>query len=280
LLKDLDSDKRNTALVSLLKQIRLTHQKGPVSWFVSQQFDHLSERGTFIGRFLQLELGLELAICLKDAEPTWAERRTQEAIVYWQDLLTEEKPADEILERAARVLVDVLASAFRGFRNTRELELWELTKDLVRWAVKQEDARKVLLFLQEQIEQAKDRDLRSLLLAQVASGWLQIRDFTKVSALLEVVDFTSLKRASFYDKLLAAPGSETPDGLLGTLKSLLIKLLLCTPASEETFVDVLATWFNFRLRSIADRQARIQFIKRMLEAHSRWREANPNVAKS
>jgi hypothetical protein len=101
-----------------------------------------------------------------------------------------------------------------------------------------------------------------------------------VSALLDVVDFTSLKRASFYDKLLATPSSETPDELLGILKSLLIKLLLCTPASEETFVDMLATWFNFRLRSIADRQAQIQFIKRMLEAHAQWREANPNVAKS
>jgi DNA polymerase III delta prime subunit len=280
LLQDLDSDEKNTAISSLLKQIRSTHQKGPVSRFVSQQFDHLSERGTFIGRDLQLELGLELAICLKNAEPAWAERRAQEAIAHWKDLLAEEKPAKETIERAARVLVDSLVSAFRGFRNAREFFLWELTEDLVKWAVKQEDARKVLLFLQEQIEQAKDRDSRSLLLAQVASGWLHLRDFTKVSALLEVVDFTSLKRASFYDKLLATPSSETPDELLGTLKSLLIKLLLCTPASEETFVDVLATWFNFRLRSIADRQARIQFIKRMLEAHAQWREVNPNVAKS
>lgn len=160
------------------------------------------------------------------------------------------------------------------------LPIFKMTsKDLVRWAVKQED-RRVLLFLQEQIEQAKDRDLRSLLLAHVVSGWLQVRDFTKVSALLEVVDFTSLRRASFYDKLVAAPGSETPDELLGTLKLLLIKLLLCTPASDETFVDVLATWFDLRLRSIADRQARIQFIKQMLEVHAQWREANPNVMKS
>jgi hypothetical protein len=282
LLKDLDSDRRNTALVSLLKQIRLTHQKGPVSWFVSQQFDHLIKRGTFIGCDLQLKLGLELAICLRDAEPAWAEKRAQEAIAHWKDLLAEEKPAEETTVRVARALVDSLVSAFRGFRNAREFFLWELTEDLVKWAVEQEqeDARKVLLFLQEQIEQAKDRDLRSLLLAQVASGWLHLRDFTKVSALLDVVDFTSLKRASFYDKLLATPSSETPDELLGILKSLLIKLLLCTPASEETFVDMLATWFNFRLRSIADRQAQIQFIKRMLEAHAQWREANPNVAKS
>jgi hypothetical protein len=182
-----ESDRRS-AVQAILKRIESKLCSGSVPHFLTELFDQFvqSERGSRLRIDSDILLALDLAICLREADPAWAKTRAQDAFEYWQSQLEQEPATEDVLSRAAGMLLDVFTTASRGFRNHRELQLWEMTQALVRWGLQGDAPAETMTQLQTAIERVEDIYLRYLLLAPVMCGWLQVQDFGRVHRLLVI----------------------------------------------------------------------------------------------
>jgi hypothetical protein len=243
--------------------------------FLAKLFDQFvqSERGSQLRIDLDRPLALDLAICLREANPAWAKTRAQDAFEYWESQLEQEPATEDVLSRAAGMLMDTFTTLLRGFRNHRELDLWEMTQTLVRWGLQGDAPAEVLTQLQTAIERVGDIHLRYLLLAPVTCGWLQVQDFGRVHRLLERLDMSHLERAGFHEKLLSLTYSETLNRpLLQDLRNLCLEVLLATPTTTEAFIEVLTAWLDLRVAGMSEQRVKVQFVEAMLEFHQRLGE--------
>jgi len=246
-----------------------------VPHFLTGLFDQFvqSERASQLRIDMDISLALDLAICLREAEPAWATVKALCAFEHWQLQLGQEPARDRIATgipiHVNRVL-DIFSTALplHGFRNLQESQLWEMIQALVKWGLQGDAPAEAMTQLQTAIERVEDITLRHLLLAPVACGWLEAQDFTRVRHLLDRLDVNHLKRAGFYEKLSSLARLGTLDKVvLQDLRDLYLEVLLLTPTNTEAFIDAMTAWLELRLAVMREHGVKVKFIKAMLQLH-------------
>jgi hypothetical protein len=201
-----------------------------------------------------ITLGIALAISLKQAEPEWSEARFNETYDWWDTLLLGEPPRSGGLEGMTQSIAEVFASVMdRSFRSMRERDLFELTQGLTRWCLAESFSSHKLIVMQARLNNVDDRDLRSLLLAVVAEGWLEGNDWERASSLARVAGTDALARTEFSTKLRSLARSKTlasDSTKRRTLTTVATDILLSIQpgTGSDTFVDVLSAWLTLRAK--------------------------------
>jgi hypothetical protein len=202
-------------------------------------------------------LGLSLAARLKRAKSQWAVAQFSSALRMWESLVAGTPTSKGSVESMAEAMVDVFASALdRGFRSSRERELFGLTRELTAWCTAEPPSRDRLTQLQSLVSKVRDADLRSLLLAAVACGWLQLDEVKRTSYLVQLAKHDSLSKAGFYKRVLFAVRKSCESGTLKELpilKALVLDLILLTPlqAHGDALGDAIGAWISLRGKELA-----------------------------
>jgi hypothetical protein len=222
-----------------------------------------------------IALGLSLAITVKQARPDWAEARFQEASIMWDKMLLREPARAGGLPGMAETIADSLASFMdRDFRSGRERTLFELTQSLIDWCLVEPLLPEQLIEMQARLSQIEDTDLRALLLAPVACGWLRVGNLERASKLAQVVESDYLTKAGFYQQLRSLVRNQSPsdDPLKRkALMSLILDTMLQMPVkgSDDAFTNTLSAWLIIRAKNQSVSQGTTaessDYLKRMTE---------------
>ncbi|MGD0240525.1 MAG: hypothetical protein ABSB59_09380 [Streptosporangiaceae bacterium] len=158
-----------------------------------------------------------------------------------------------------QVIVQSIASAVeREFRSPRERRLFETATRLASWCAHPPSSPGALIDLERTVSRIPDQDLRSLLMAPVATAWLRVRDHLRAQAVADLADLAALHRASYLNQLRIA----------GSPREHVIAL--ATRSQEEdpspALEDLLFAWFTIRLRD-GDPHALLDRMERWLAEH-------------
>jgi len=155
-----------------------------------------------IGDDDRLSLQLRLAARLYKVLPEWSEAGLANARSVWERLLVREPTYSGGLNGTAAIFASILVPLFKpGSRGLREETLFRLTQGMVSLYLSDLASAPRLTELQSILSQIEDADIRSPLLAVVATGWLRFGELNRATSLAQVVDSRSLAKAGFYDEL-------------------------------------------------------------------------------
>ena len=235
-------------------------QSGPISDFIADFYDASREDSMDrddtedefrTSRDQEIKLGLSLAIKLKQASPEWSEARFDEAHEFWDALLIREPAHGGGLTGMLENVLDGVAFMDESFRSRRERGLFELTQKLTRWCVAEPLSTETLTRMQARLNRLENTDLRSLLLAVLAEGWLKGKDWERASSLAQVVGTEALAKTQFcaelqsqaWNKFIISDSAERE-----ALTSLVTNVLLWIQpeAGQDAFVDALSAWLTLR----------------------------------
>jgi hypothetical protein len=222
-------------------------------------------------------LGSGLAIPLKRASPDWSEERFNAAVELWQGMVNAPPRPRGMMDSMLQGLSDSLVSLGRPpesqFRNNREFELFNLTRQLADWCTADPPSPDRLARLQAHIAQIGDPDLRNLLLAPLAVAWLRFEDFIRIAQLAQLAGGGPLAKARFQEalrayfwKLSGAP----PE--LPIYKALALDLILLTPFQmyAEAFDAAVRSWVVLRSAEIASAEPASGAEDRYLQRITEW----------
>lgn len=196
-----------------------------------------------------VSLGVAVGRCLKRAQPAWAEARFKEGLSLWETVLSGRQASSSPMDGIAQSILDVFSTLDQDFRDRRERTLFELAEALAFWCVGNPPERETLAQLQGRLGRIEDVDLRRLLLAPIANGWLDLGDIERARTLAAVADPKGLELAGFFAHAKAFVQQRiSASASLPTLKSFVLDVisLATLDAESDMLHDALTSWFRLR----------------------------------
>lgn len=269
-LREIAEPERRSAIRALLEQIKYEIRPALIAHYLIELFEQSreGERDSSLGDGISTELALNLAICLRPADPEWADDIASRAREFWRTLLAREAAPKEFLEQFSAGLLDAFTRVGGKFRNHRESTVWDMTSALVRWGVQLDTQHAFITELENIAQDIRDIDLRQLVLAPIAFGYLASHDFQHARQLLERLDTRQLEWAGFYEMLasITRSGGLVSD-VLQSYKGLCLDALLAAPTTSEAFCDALTAWLGLRFTELRAGEPQEKFVEAMVQLH-------------
>ncbi|WNM59734.1 hypothetical protein [Candidatus Nitrospira allomarina] len=237
-------------------------QKGAISELVTGVSDDLQVHAdkevppSSVANLANVRLGVDLAVQLKRANPSWAAREVDMALATWEAEIAGQRDPIRDGENSqfsglARILGQVFARD-TAFEDPDERRLFDLSKSLVDWCTREPCSPDLLAHMQRQLAGTNDANKRKMISAPLVFGAVLLGDTERASALIDATDSEYLELARFYEQLIARINglqSHEQAELIAELKSITLKLLLETPLSgkNDALDQVLASWLLLRV---------------------------------
>jgi hypothetical protein len=218
----------------------LTPVAGPGSVAIARILTHVldahnsSDEGVLkVGR----KAIMQAATQLKDVVPALSRRGFETVQRDWIGMLDPEYGNNSDF---AGVMIAQLLSIFeKEFSSPHERTLYESTVMLTTWCSQPPASRAELAELQEAVGRVSSRDLRSLLMAPLATSWLRLGDHSLARAAAEQSSLIALHKSGYLERL--QPPGASRDHII---------TLITTDTGHspgEAIGDLLLAWFTLRL---------------------------------
>ncbi len=156
------------------------------------------------------------------------------------------------------IFQSIVTAIEREFRSPRERRLFETATALASWCAHPPSSPDTLADLERTVSRIPDQDLRSLLMAPVATAWLRIGNHQRAQSVADLSDLAALHRSGYLNRLRMA----------GSAREHVIAL--ATRSQEEdlspALEDLLFAWFRIRLQD-GDPLALLDRMERWLGGH-------------
>jgi hypothetical protein len=177
---------------------------------------------------------------LKEIVPEPSRRGFENVRQRWTDMLDPEYGNRTDLAYAlAAIVADTLETQFK---SAHERTLYETTARLTRWCCERPASSADLAGLEKAIGQVPSLDLRSLLMAPVATAWLQLGEHGHARTAAEQSSLSALHRAGY------TQGLRPPGAVRDHVITLMTSDISHSPG--EAIGDLLRAWFRLRLEEI------------------------------
>ena len=189
---------------------------------------------------------LRAATSIKAAAPVLS-RRIFDAML---DAVGTDEPRAPGIEGAfLSLLTAALSREGDTFSTHAEQAEFELVSALASWCTAPPREERDLVELQQQhVRATEDLDRRSVLMAAIASAWLDQGDLERARVIADVADAHALDAAGYFGRL-ATLYQIAPDDRIDIARDLILEAVAkSSEVKTDAIRDILAAWFGLRAR--------------------------------